>query len=233
MAGMGMLHLVRHGQARFASDDYDRLSELGQRQCHALGRWYAGHGQRFVAVFTGTLTRHRQSLAALAEGHGALPPAQEFAALNEYDSDALLRAARAAWADAGELPSPHTPEGYRAHFRLLKRALAAWTAGELHAPGLPRHADWRAGIASTLEHARARAAAGDGEVLVVSSGGPIATATAQVMGAPGDAWIELNLRLRNSALTEFNANPKRAVLHSFNTLPHLVAPEHAGWISYS
>ena len=26
MRAMGMLHLVRHGQARFASDDYDRLS---------------------------------------------------------------------------------------------------------------------------------------------------------------------------------------------------------------
>ncbi len=228
-----MLHLVRHGQARFASDDYDRLSDLGQRQCQALGAWYAARGQRFAAVITGTLTRHRQSLAALAEGHGALPPATERAALNEYDSDALLRAATAIFPDAAELPSPHTPEGYRAHFRLLRRALAAWTAGELHAPDLPRHADWHAGIAATLAEARQLAAQADGEVLIVSSGGPIATATAQVMGAGGEAWIELNLRLRNSALTEFSASPKRAVLHSFNTLPHLVAPERADWVTYA
>ncbi len=74
---------------------------------------------------------------------------------------------------------------------------------------------------------------GDGDVLLVSSGGPIATATAQVLGVPGPAWVELNLRLRNSALTEFSVGPKRHVLHSFNTLPHLGAPEHADWVTYA
>jgi broad specificity phosphatase PhoE len=232
MRAMGMLHLVRHGQARFASDDYDRLSELGHRQCHALGRFYAASGQRFGTVVTGTLTRHRQSLAALAEGHGVLPAATEFAALNEYDSDALLRAALAepGLAPPQPLPPPTTPEGYRAHFRLLRQALAAWTAGRLAVQGMPPHAEWRAGIAAVLDHVRAQ---GGGDVLLVSSGGPIATATAHVMGAAGDAWVELNLRLRNSAVTEFSFSPKRHVLHSFNTLPHLQAPERADWVTYS
>jgi broad specificity phosphatase PhoE len=229
---MGMLHLVRHGQARFASEDYDRLSELGQRQCQALGRWYAARGQRFGAVLTGTLTRHRQSLAALGDGFGALPAAKELPALNEYDSEALLRAALAepALAPREPLPAATTPEGYRAHFRLLRQALAAWTAGTLVAEGLPAHASWRAGIAAALDHVRTQC---EGDVLLVSSGGPIATATAHVMGAPGEAWIELNLRLRNSALTEFSVSPKRQVLHSFNTLPHLGTPEHADWVTYA
>jgi broad specificity phosphatase PhoE len=227
-----MLHLVRHGQARFGSDDYDRLSELGTRQCQALGRWYAERGQLFSAVLCGTLTRHRQSLAALADGHGALPAATEFAALNEYDSDALLRAALAepGLAPPQPLPPPTTPEGYRAHFRLLRRALAGWTAGELQPHGLPSHAQWRAGIAAALDHVRTQCT---GDVLLVSSGGPIATATAHVMGAEGDAWVELNLRLRNSAVTEFSVSPRRHVLHSFNTLPHLVAPERADWVTYA
>ncbi|MEY3253866.1 MAG: hypothetical protein RL227_2839 [Pseudomonadota bacterium] len=235
-----MLHLVRHGQARFGTDDYDRLSELGTRQCQALGRWYAERGQVFSAVLCGTLTRHRQSLAALAEGYGALPAAQggygalpaalEFPALNEYDSEALVQAALAAWPMTEPLPSAHTPEGYRAHFRLLRRALAGWTAGELQPHGLPNHAEWRAGIAEALDHVRTQCS---GDVLLVSSGGPIATATAHVMGAAGDAWVELNLRLRNSAVTEFSVSAKRHVLHSFNTLPHLLAPERADWVTYA
>jgi broad specificity phosphatase PhoE len=225
-----MLHLVRHGQARFGTDDYDRLSELGTRQCQALGRWYAERGQVFSAVLCGTLTRHRQSLAALAEGYGALPAALEFPALNEYDSEALVHAALAAWPTEAPLPSAHTPEGYRAHFRLLRRALAGWTAGELQPRGLPSHAQWRAGIAAALDHVRTQCT---GDVLLVSSGGPIATATAHVMGAEGDAWVELNLRLRNSAVTEFSVSPRRHVLHSFNTLPHLVAPERADWVTYA
>lgn len=226
---MGMLHLVRHGQARFASEDYDRLSELGARQCHALGGWYAARGQRFGAVLSGTLTRHRQSLAALAEGYGALPAALAFPALNEYDSDTLVPAWLAA-SGGGPLPPATTPEGYRSHFRALRQALAAWTAGTLQPPGLPSHAEWRAGISAVLDHVRTQC---EGDMLLLSSGGPIATATAMVLDAGGDAWIELNLRLRNSALTEFSVSPRRPVLHSFNTLPHLGAADRADWITYA
>ena len=52
---MGTLHLVRHGQASFGSDDYDRLSDLGVRQCRRLGEYWAARGQRFSAVLRGTL----------------------------------------------------------------------------------------------------------------------------------------------------------------------------------
>ena len=69
---MGTLYLVRHGQASFGAADYDQLSELGQRQCHALGQWFAERGVQFDAVLRGTLRRHAQSLDALAVGHGAL-----------------------------------------------------------------------------------------------------------------------------------------------------------------
>ena len=45
--------------------------------------------------------------------------------------------------------------------------------------------------------------------------------------------VALNLRLRNSALTEFALSPRRPVLHSFNTLPHLHTPEQADWVTYA
>jgi broad specificity phosphatase PhoE len=222
---MGTLHLVRHGQASFGAADYDQLSPLGERQCEALGRWYAARGLGFSAVLCGTLRRHRQSLAAFTTGFGALPEAHEWPALNEYDSEALVRAVH-----PGPLARPDTPEAYRAHFRLLRQALLAWTAGEIAPPGLPRHADWRAGIAAVLEHVRTQA---EGEVLLFSSGGPIATATSLVLGTPDEAWIELNLRLRNSAVTEFAFTPRRHTLHSFNTLPHLAEAAQRDWITYA
>ena len=54
---MGTLYLVRHGQASFGSDDYDRLSPLGQRQSLRLGEHWRAHGLHFDAVYTGTLLR--------------------------------------------------------------------------------------------------------------------------------------------------------------------------------
>ena len=37
---MSMLHLVRHGQASFGADDYDKLSELGWQQSRRLGEYW-------------------------------------------------------------------------------------------------------------------------------------------------------------------------------------------------
>jgi broad specificity phosphatase PhoE len=71
------------------------------------------------------------------------------------------------------------------------------------------------------------------QVLVVSSGGPIATAVAQVLAAPPATAVELNLRIRNSAVTEFAFTPSRHLLQSFNGIPHLDAPAYRDWVSYA
>ena len=222
---MGTLYLVRHGQASFGAADYDQLSSLGQRQCHALGQWFGERGVQFSAVLRGTLRRHAQSLDALAAGHGALPPASEWPGLNEYDSDAVIRAIH-----PEPLAAPDSPEVYRAHFRLLRQALQAWMDGRTAPAGMPSYPAFVAGINAALDHVRSQH---EGHVLIVSSGGPIATAVAQVLGTSAETTIELNLRIRNSAVTEFAFTPKRHMLQSFNHLPHLDAPERRDWVTYS
>ena len=222
---MGTLYLIRHGQASFGAADYDRLSELGARQCHALGQHFAARGIIFEAVLRGTLRRHAQSLAALTEGFGTLPAALEWPGLNEYDSDALIRTVH-----AGPLAAPDSPAVYRAHFRLLRQALAAWMAGDVAPGGMPNYASFVAGINAALDHVRAQH---QGNVLLVSSGGPIATAVGQVLGTAAQATIELNLRIRNSAITEFAFTPKRHMLSTFNHVPHLDVAGREDWITYA
>ena len=222
---MGTVYLVRHGQASFGAADYDQLSELGTRQCHALGQYFAERGVVFEAVIRGTLKRHVQSLAALASGHGALPEALPWSGLNEYDSDALIHAIH-----PEPLARPDTPEIYRAHFRLLRDAMAAWMSGATQPRGMPSYPDWVAGITGALDHIRAQHT---GNVLVVSSGGPISTAVGQVLGTSPQTTIELNLRIRNSAVTELAYTPKRHMLVTYNHVPHLDRPERADWVTYS
>lgn len=227
---MATLHLVRHGQASFGAANYDQLSPLGHQQCQALGAHYARRGQRFAAVLTGTLQRHRQSWAALAEGLGsaALPagPVHALPGLNEYDSAALL-----ATVHPGPLAPADTPEAYRHHFRLLRQALAQWMSGQSQPAGMPSYAQFVAGVMAALDQARTLAPEGD--VLLVSSGGPISTALAQVLGTPAEAAIDLNMRLRNSAVCELAASPRRYALLTFNHLPHLVDPALGSWITHT
>lgn len=229
---MGTLYLVRHGQASFGADDYDQLSELGHRQSVRLGQTLASKGLAFDAVMTGTLRRHAQTWAGIREGMG-LPtsaasgaPVLEWPGLNEYDSHALIRAIA-----PDPLPRPDTPELYRHHLRLLRDALAQWMAGVISPRGMPSYREFVHGVTSALDHVRQHHF--QGNVLLVSSGGPIATAVGQVLGTSPETTIELNLRIRNSAVTEFAFTPKRHMLLTYNTLPHLNEPEYARWITYA
>lgn len=227
---MGTLYLVRHGQASFGQADYDRLSDLGHRQSRRLGEYLAEKGLRFDAVLTGTLRRHAETFQGIAEGMGsttsAPPSPLLWPGLNEYDSAAVI-----ATVHPRPLEKPDSPEMYRHHFRLLRDGLAQWMAGTVSPRGMPSYNDFVAGITSALDHIRARHHGQN--VLIVSSGGPIATAVGQVLGTPPEVTIDLNLRIRNSAVTEFAFTPKRHMLLTYNTLPHLDAPDFRDWVTYA
>lgn len=222
---MGTLYLVRHGQASFGADDYDVLSDMGYRQAVRLGEWFRYKGITFDAAFTGTLRRQMQTFAGINEGMGTAMDAAQWKGLNEYDSDAVISAIH-----PHKLEKATTPEMYRSHFRLLKDGLKQWMDGVVSPKGMPEYTDFVAGVTTLLDHVRTSF---EGSVLVVSSGGPISTAVGHVLGTSPETTIELNLRIRNASVTEFAFTPKRHMLVTYNTLPHLDAPEHAEWITYS
>jgi broad specificity phosphatase PhoE len=222
---MGTLYLVRHGQASFGAADYDNLSELGHRQSVRLGEYLAHKGLQFDAVLVGTLKRHAQTLAGIQQGmktsHEALP----WSGLNEYDSHAVISAIHPA-----PLPKADTPEMYRHHFRILRDGLTQWMNGSTSPVGMPSYPDFQKGVTSALDHVRENT---NGNVLIVSSGGPISTAVGHILGTTPEMTIELNLRIRNTSITEFSFTPKRHTLVTYNTLPHLDSAEHARWVTYS
>jgi broad specificity phosphatase PhoE len=223
---MGNLYLVRHGQASFGADNYDKLSELGHRQCVRLGEYFGHKGLRFDAALVGTLQRQVESLAGIAKGMQWQAEPLSWPGLNEYDSKAVVTAVH-----PEPLPKPTTPEMVRHHFRLLREGLAQWMAGNAQPEGMPSYADWLAGITGALDHVRQNLHGKN--VLVVSSGGPISTAVGQVLGMSAEATIELNLRIRNSSVTELAFTPKRHMLVTYNTLPHLDHPDQASWVTYT
>lgn len=221
---MGTIYLVRHGQASFGAADYDQLSDKGYQQAEQLGSYWREQGLVFDAVYSGTLKRHQQTLAGLLKGLGSLGvvaatgaalPHTQSRLLNEYDPDALLGALQVT------LPKADTPETIRLHFRTLCTAMAQWMDGRISPVGMPVWQDFQGGVMQVLQGIQAQHQGQN--ILLVSSGGPIATAVATVMGAPAEQMIGLNMRIRNTAVTELGITPKRINLHSFNSIPHLAA----------
>jgi broad specificity phosphatase PhoE len=227
---MGNLYLIRHGQASFGAEDYDNLSELGHKQAERLGAYFKQKNMRFDAVITGTLRRHTQTWQGIAKGAGFAHEPLQMPGLNEYDSHAVI-----ATIHPGKLEKPDTPEMYRHHFRLLKDGLTQWMNGVVSPVGMPSYVDFQHGVVSALDHVRKnhaeKSSEKTGNVLIVSSGGPISTAVGHILGTTPETTIELNLRIRNASITEFAFTPKRHMLVTYNTLPHL--EDLPDWVTYS
>jgi broad specificity phosphatase PhoE len=223
---MAELYLVRHAQASFGTEDYDRLTELGHRQARWLGEYFAERQMRFDRVLTGTLRRHRETLAGIVEGNPGAPAAELHPGLDEYRAEALV----AAYARARSVGYSPGHGDRREHFRLLRSVLYEWCDGTLDAEGHLCFADFVSGARSALEAARRPGAE---RVLVVSSGGPISALVCSLVDAPPRRCIDLNLQARNSGVSEVRFNERAVHLVSFNNVPHLDRPGRSDAITYS
>ncbi len=219
------LWLVRHGQAAFATDDYDRLTELGRQQAVWLGEHLREMGIGFDRIAAGTLRRQQETAMALAEVLGG--SVETVPGLEEYDADRLL----AAHGHAAGQGGPH-PDGRREHFQRLRAALLDWAAG--HIEGAESWGEFDARVrAAIAELTRAGRTNNGGRVVAASSGGAIAMALTQVLGIGPDKMVEFNLQARNTGVTRLVFTKRTVYFNMFNAIPHLERPERAHAETYS
>ncbi|WP_286758882.1 histidine phosphatase family protein [Sulfitobacter sp. UBA1132] len=215
---MGELLVIRHGQASFGADNYDKLSDLGHRQSEAVGQLLRDTGWVPDRTITGTLTRQKETLASMGFEAGDTHPG-----LNEYDFQNLLDARY-----KGAVPD--LVKGDRkVHFRTLRETVFQWQADEIEGP-----AETWTNFTDRVEAARLIACAeGADRVLAVSSGGVIGQLTAASLGAPHKMMMTLNLQIKNTSITKFVFTKSAFFLHEFNAIPHLMSAETADMLTYS
>lgn len=219
---MTTLYLVRHGQASFTAENYDELSELGLRQSAWLGEHFAARGIVFARAVCGTLERQRQTARAILDAMGpagAGMSAIEHAGWNEYSGDALCKA----YLGEGWNRARATGD-VRGFYRVIKAALAEWSQDRLAGPLPETWGEFGARVADAMRAACEGLPAG-AAVFAASSGGAISRGVADLLQAPAQTAIELNLQYRNSAFCELFVSPRSMRLVSFNCIPHL---ERAG-----
>ncbi len=64
---MSDIYMIRHGQASFSSENYDRLSTLGCLQSEILGESLSHMGIFFDAIYSGSLERQRHTAERVLE----------------------------------------------------------------------------------------------------------------------------------------------------------------------
>ncbi|MBT0567539.1 histidine phosphatase family protein [Williamsia sp. CHRR-6] len=220
---MGVLYLVRHGQARAGAygsgaldDTAGGLTELGRRQAVRVGQSLAARVQRVDHAVSGALARQRETAAlALAEIGAAATPLVH-AGFDEYDLGSVTAPSRRDQPTASDPLAPG-PSG-KAFQTGLDDGLRAWIAGTIDGGG--SYADYRARCAATLDDVAAQAGSGQ-TVVAFSSAGTITAMIATIWGLDDERWITLSRTMINTSISKLLCGRSGISVVSINDHTHV------------
>lgn len=214
---MSSLYLLRHGQASFGADDYDRLSALGLRQALSTGSSLAARDLHFDQIFCGPRRRHFDTAEALLAALPIMAESNRVEALDEFaEGGALLRSAQRRLGGDARFQDP------AARTRLYGEEIRRWAAGADDIAECTPVEPFVLGATAWLHELLSQAGKGS-RLLAVTSAGTIAVLVAEVLGLPRSRLADLLLVLDNAALSELVFQPGRVALRSFNSTHHLPA----------
>lgn len=211
---MGVILLVRHGQASFGGADYDVLSPMGEQQARRLGTALAERGVRPRAVISGSMRRQHSSAAALVKQAGWALATSVDPGWNEYDPDQMI---------AG----PANPQATlsREEFQAaLEAGLRRWVVAEGPSTTGESFADFADRTESALRAIAANQSRGATD-LVMTSGGVIGWIAATLLGGGVEQWIRLNRVAVNTGITKLVTGRQGISLVTFNEHTHLSREE--------
>ena len=205
---MGVVHLIRHGQASFGSDDYDVLSSVGETQSSALGQGWEAEGFVPTDAVAGSMKRHAQTAIAAIDACGGPDGYDIDAGWNEYDHVGIATSH-----DAGALGLDS-----KAFQRLLNQAIVDWRSGvgEYDEP----YDVFVQRVMGAFDAVVAMAGPGR-SVAVFTSGGPIAMVVSHLLTGDDALFQRFNDVIINASVTTVISGSTGPRLLSFNEHTHL------------
>ncbi|OOG46016.1 histidine phosphatase family protein [Rhodanobacter sp. C01] len=215
--------LIRHGQASFSADEYDRLSPLGEEQSRRLGAWLAACGSTPDLIAIGPRERHRRTAELCLEAAGIDREPLMLDGLDEVDHHDLLARLRPDLNGSGALRAElkQTPDPHRAFHHLFADAIARWVDGAHDAEYQLTWPTFRGNVMHALQTLTEHPAR---TTWAFTSGGPIAVVANALLDAPLAQAFKLSWPLVNTGLTRLRLGQRGATLITYNAWPHL---EHA------
>lgn len=214
---MATIYLIRHGQASFGSDDYDKLSELGARQAQVTGQYLRQSGISFDAVYSGDLLRQRETAQLAIAGQDSVTHAID-PRFNEIQNDEQVR-----------LLVPEVVKTNPAIQQLVDRGLSSskdyqkvieavfnhWVSPHCNNDGLQSWSDYSGNVRQALTDVM-REQGGGKTIGIFTSGGTIATIVGQVLGLGGEDTYKFYEPVFNCSVTQLFYSGGKVSLSYFN-----------------
>jgi len=228
---MSELVFVRHGQASFGADSYDKLSAAGIEQIRLLSRHWQSLGETFDHIYAGSLRRQKETAGELLHlVHESSREPKIHPGFNEYNGDPLIAIyLRDHAGEGGFNPELTLPiRKARLFQRVFEAATAKWIRNELQPQEQDRNfepwKDFQNRVHGAMDELMARHQSGS-KVLISTSGGVVALALQRALGFPDQQVISTNWMVHNSSVTKIRYGNGKISLTMFNNLAHLEKPD--------
>ncbi|HRI88023.1 MAG TPA: histidine phosphatase family protein [Candidatus Hydrogenedentes bacterium] len=234
---MGTLIIVRHGQASFHEEDYDKLSPLGEEQARRLGKYWAEHGVQLDKAISGPLRRQRRSAELVREEFekvgGEFPEIVIDEALAEMPAERLAkRFMPQLCAEDAEclalvqeyMAAEDKKDKERLFQKPFEKMMLKWASKEYHDEEIETFENFIGRVRNSF-HTIISSSPNGQRVAAFTSGGPTAIAMHLALNTSFESTMELIWQIRNASLTEFMFTEGRFTLSTFNNVAHLRDPE--------
>lgn len=233
---MSRLFLVRHGQASFLEQNYDKLSTMGEKQAQKLGQYWVSHGVLLDVVFTGPRSRQMETARIVGEIYRTVglpwPEVRISQEFDEYHGDSVLESSLPALAERNPqvrelqqafLNAGSTQEKHKTFQRLFEVVIGKWVGGEISVPDIESWPQFCARVHRGLSAICTGNGSGQ-NIAVFSSGGPIGVTMQRALDLSPENTLKVAWMARNCSYSEFLFSGDRFTLSSFNAFPHLDDP---------
>ena len=215
---MATIYLIRHGQASFGADDYDKLSELGCRQASVAGEYFRDSGIHFDAVYSGDLSRQRETarlaIASQPEdiSHYIDPR------FNEIQNDEQLKCLMPEVIKHNPTVQALVEKGLSSskdYQKVIDAVFNYWVSPACDEPRIQSWADFSSAARQALTDVMQGQGAGK-TVGIFTSGGTLATIVAQVLGLGGEQTYQFYEPIFNCSVTQLFYSHSKVSLSYFN-----------------
>lgn len=219
---MGAILLIRHGQASFASSNYDKLSAVGMEQGRILGEALRARNVKPDIVVCGGMLRHRETAEQCLSGMQAEASWDEDSGWNEYDHEAMLEAFDPRFKRKTNIAAELLKTGMdprRAFQELFSQAAARWVGGQSDEDYDESFTEFCARVEGALTRLHERLGKSK-TALVFTSGGAISAVAKSLLGLPDDRVMPLSYTLANAAVSKVLATSSGLKLSTLNEHAH-------------
>jgi broad specificity phosphatase PhoE len=233
---MGILVLVRHAQASFLEDNYDKLSALGEMQARLLGEYWARRNLVFDRTCVGPCVRQQDTLQIVSEAYAKagfeFPEPLVLPEFDEYQGEAVLKRSLPQLLESDRrirdlhaaFQSASGNAEQRVTFqKLFEAVISDWVRCAICPQGVETWLEFCSRVNSGLVKFLSACERGE-RVAIFTSGGPIAVAMQRALRLSPESTLQVSWMSRNSSWSEFLYSADRFTLSSFNVHGHLDDP---------